>query len=499
MRIIHRRCAGLDVHKKSISVCIRIRVQGDQVEVHERVFGTFTQDLEQLRDWLKQHRVKQVAMESTGVYWRPVWNILEPVRLGFELVLVNPQTVQALRGAKTDRIDAARIAEYLQHGLLRGSFVPPRAIRELRDLTRSRVHLQQDRNRLINRIGGLLETVNIKLGSVASNIVGKTGRAILDAILDGRTQPEKLADLAKGSLKEKKPELALALDGRFTDHFRWMLRQLVEEVEWLDRKLSEVDQRLELQTEPHADLVRRLSTIPGVSKIIAWALISELGTDMSVFPTADHAASWAGLCPGNSESAGKRMSGRTRKGNRYLRRILIQSCWAVTHKKDCFLTALFYRISSRRGMKKAALAVAHRILILAYYIIRDGVEYQEMGGSYFDLKNPERTVAKLSKRLENMGFQVEISGGPADAAGSTKRGRGRPCLCAIRGIECRHQGRKPDSGGPPVAALPEPSPQASPQAPGICPRCARWGIACIHARNKIPNANSSSTPTESKA
>ena len=337
--------------------------------------------------------------------------MLEATRLRFELTLVNPQTVQALRGAKTDRIDAARIAEFLQHGLLKASFVPPRPIRELRELVRMRVHVQQDRNRVINRIGRLLETANVKLGSVASNIVGKTGHAILEAIAAGRSQPEKLAELAKGSLKEKKTELALALDGRFSEHFRWMLQQLLEELQRLDRKLTELDERLEAKMEPHADLVRRLSTIPGVSKITAWALIAELGTDMSAFPTAGRAASWAGLCPGNSESAGKRMSGRTRKGNRYLRRILIQSSWAVTHKDDCFLTALFYRVSQRRGMKKAAVAVAHRILILAYYVIRDGVEYHEVGGNYFDRQNREKTVARLTKRLERIGYQVQLTAG----------------------------------------------------------------------------------------
>lgn len=238
MKLLYRRCAGLDIHKKTVSACIRIRVAGSkEPQIEEAVFGTFTQDLERLRDWLKKHKVKQVAMESTGVYWIPVWNVLEPEKWRFELMLVNPQLVRALRGCKTDRMDARRIAEFLQYGLLRGSFVPPRPIRNLRDLTRMRVQLQGDRNRVINRIGRLLETVNVKLSSVVSNIVGVTGRAILQAIAGGQTDPERLAELAAGSLRHKKPELALSLHGRYSSHFRWLLNELLEELKRLDGKL----------------------------------------------------------------------------------------------------------------------------------------------------------------------------------------------------------------------------------------------------------------------
>lgn len=475
MRIIHRRCAGLDVHKKSISACIRVRLHGHKTETFERVFGTFTQDLEQLREWLKQHKVKHVAMESTGVYWIPVWNVLESGRPRLDLTLVNPQTVQALRGAKTDRIDAARIAEFLQHGLLRGSFVPPKPIRQLRDLTRMRVQVQKDRNRVINRIGRLLETVNIKLGSVASDLTGKTCQAILHAILKGRSQPEQLAELALGTLRNKKTELALALDGRYSEHFRWMLGEYENELERLDRKVADLDERLSQKMEPHAELVKRLCTIPGVSQLTAWVMIAELGVDMNQFGTAGRAASWAGLCPGNSESAGKRMSGKTRKGNRFLRRILIQNAWAVTKMDNCFLTALFYRTAQRRGMKKAAVAVAHRILVVAFYIIRDGVEYREVGGDYFDRRDPQRTAAKLKRRLERIGFQVEVRGGPvlagpgsapakvAEAESKPTKGRGRPCLCATRGIPCVHGRSK---------AVPSKDPVPKATA-ATCPQCAR--------------------------
>jgi len=309
MKILYRRCAGIDIHKKSVSVCIRRRVEGHkEAELEEAVFGTFTQDLERLAEWLKQRKVKQVAMESTGVYWIPVWNILEHRKWKLELMLVNPSTVRALRGQKTDRIDARRIAEYLQYGLLRASYIPPRPVRQLRDLTRMRTHIQGDRNRVINRIGRLLETVNIKLGSVASNIAGKTGRAILERLSEDSGNAEQLAELALGSLKKKIPDLILALDGRADQHFRWMLKRLLRKLKMQDTELAEIDARLADQYTEHADLLKRLCTIPGVEITTARVLLAELGTDMSHFPTAAHAASWAGLCPGNSESAGKRFS-----------------------------------------------------------------------------------------------------------------------------------------------------------------------------------------------
>ena len=488
MKLLYRRCAGLDIHKKTVSACIRIRVPGrKEPQIEEAVFGTFTQDLERLRDWLKEHKVKQIAMESTGVYWIPIWNVLEPEKYRFELSLVNPQLVLALRGCKTDRIDAQRIAEFLQYGLLRGSFVPPRSIRNLRDVTRMRVHVQQDRNRLINRIGRLLETVNVKLGSVVSNIVGKTGRAILHAIANGQGSPERLAELAVGSLRHKKPALALALDGRYSSHFRWLLGELMEELERLDGKLAELEWRISDYMQEHQELIRRLCTIPGVNRVSAWTLIAELGTDASVFPDAEHAASWAGLCPGNSESGGKRQSGRTRKGNRYLRRMLTQDAWAVSHKKDCFLTALYYRVASKRGMKKAAVAVAHRILVIAWHILREGGEYREYGGDYFDRQNPRRTAERLTRRLEQIGYDVVLQPRtelPPDAASKDPRGPGRPCKCAERGIECNHHPR-PDQPSADERRTPT-RPQPPPVPPAVtqqCSRCRKWGIPCIHARN----------------
>jgi transposase len=423
--------------------------------MEEAVFGTFTQDLVRLRQWLRERKVRQVAMESTGVYWIPVWNVLETGKYGLTLTLVNPAVVRALQGKKTDRIDARRIAEYMQYGLLRGSFIPPKPIRNLRELTRMRVHVQQDRNRAINRIARQLETVNIKLSSVASNIVGKSGKAMLRALADGVSRPEALADKAFRQLRKKIPDLILALDGRPDEHFRWMLNGLLRKLERLDAELADLDVRLCEQMAEHAGLIQRLSTIPGVELTTARTLIAELGTDMTQFPDAAHLASWAGLCPGNAESAGKRFSGRTRKGDRYLRRILVQSAWAAARTRDCFLRALFFRIAARRGLKKAAVAVAHRILVIAWRIIREGGEYQERGGDYFDRRDPQRTARKLTRRLENIGFTVEL----------------RP-----------HQPAPPR----PVVDI------------SVCRKCARWGLPqCLHYFPKPKRTNRPRKPKDS--
>jgi len=467
MKLLYRRCAGIDVHQKSVSVCIRMRVAGQkEAVIEEAVFGTFTQDLERLGEWLKQHKVRHVAMESTGVYWIPVWNILERKKWKLELMLVNPATVRALRGQKTDRIDARRIAEYLQYGLLRASFIPPKPVRHLRELTRMRVHIQSDRNRVINRIGRLLETVNIKLGSVASHIVGKSGRAMLERLATGPSAAEDLAGLALGTLKKKIPELIMALDGRPDEHFRWVLKRLLRKLSALDAELSDIDARLCEKYAQHEDLLQRLCTIPGVEMITARILLAELGTDMSQFPTAAHAASWAGLCPGNSESGGKRFSGKTRKGDRYLRRILVQSAWAAARTADCALAESFRRISNRRGLKKAALATAHRILRIAYAIIRNGTEYVERGGNQYDRLHPERTARKLVQRLERIGFEIEI-----------KSRRGRP----------------PGSKNRPKPALPIRPPVQKSE----CPRCFAAGIKghCIHLLRRIKDRTRPSNST----
>jgi transposase len=411
LKTIYRRCAGLDVHEESVFVCARI-VQGKKVEVLEATFATFTEDLEALKAWLVRNRIKRVARESTGVYWRPVWNVLEQGPQKLELLLLNPKHVKALPGHKTDRVDAARIAELLQYGLVRASFVPPVDIRELRDLVRRRVHAQRDRTRTINRIHRLLETANIKLSCVLSNLTEGTGRSLLDGLATVTLiRPESLAILVKH--KRLQPKLDLirkALRCHPTDHFRFLLSELLEELDRLQGKVLLLDTRIEERLRPHKDLIERLDEIPGVDRITAWTIISEIGLDMSRFPTAGHLASWAGLCPGNSESAGKRHSGRTNKGNRYLRRGLTQSAWAVfkASRKRTFLTALFHRIAGRAGRKKANIAVAHRILTLAYCIIRDGSRYREIGQDYFDRINPARTLKKLIQRIDRLGYSVAL-------------------------------------------------------------------------------------------
>jgi transposase len=411
LKVIYRRCAGLDVHEKSVFVCARI-VENKKVEVLEATFPTFTEDLEELKAWLKRHRIKRVAMESTGVYWRPIWNVLEQPPGKLELLLLNPKHVKALPGHKTDRVDAARIAELLQYGLVRSSFVPPVDIRELRDLVRRRVNAQQDRTRIINRIHRLLETANIKLSSVLSQVTGVTGRKLLDGLATATLiRPESLLILVKHKkLEAKKDLLRKALRCHPTDHFRFLLRDLLEELDRLEGKVLLLETRIDERMRPHRDLIERLKDIPGVDRITAWTLISEIGLDMSRFPTSGHLASWAGLCPGNSESAGKRHSGRTNKGNRFLRRALTQSAWAAvkSSRKPTFLTAVFHRIARRAGLKKAAIAVAHRLLTLVYCMIRDGSRYRELGSDYFDRINPTRTVNKLIQRFDRLGFSVQI-------------------------------------------------------------------------------------------
>jgi len=381
MEVVYPCCCGLDVHKKSITACVLWAEAKGKSRKEKKRFGTFTHDLLQLADWLEQCGVTHVAMESTGVYWKPVWNILAE---RFEVLLVNAQHIKAVPGRKTDQKDSEWIADLLQHGLLRGSFVPPQPTRELRDLTRYRVSLVQEINRIANRIQKVLEDANIKLASVATDALGASGRAILEAMLAGEQDIARLAEMAQGKLRNKIPELQLALEGRMTEHHRFLLRQLFEHLRFTESKRSEIEQEIDKRMLPFEDKVTRLCTIPGVDRVTAWGMLAEIGLDMNQFPSSGHLASWACLCPGNFESAGKRLSGKMRKGNVSLRRCLSQAAWAISMMKNNYLSALYRRIAARRGAKRAVMAVAHALLVIAYHMLKRKEDYRELGADHFD-------------------------------------------------------------------------------------------------------------------
>ncbi len=407
--MIFERCAALDVHKRSVTVCLRRpgRKGGRTKEV--RSFRTFLDDLEALRDWLKAERVTAVAMEATGSYWKPVWYVLEDLD-DVALTLVNARHVKQVPGRKTDVKDAVWLAELLECGLLAGSFVPPPVIRQLRDLTRYRKRLIQDRTREAQRIDKVLEDAAIKLGSVASQTLSASGRAMLEAMLAGERDPAVLADLAKGRMRDKIPDLVRALHGRFGEHHAVLLRVLLDHVDHLDAAVARLDDQVEAVIAPFADHVRRLTTIPGVARRTAEVIVAEIGVDMTVFPTADHLASWAGLCPGHHESAGKRTSGRTRKGDAWLRDVLVQAAWAAARSKDTFLAAKFWRLTPRLGRKKATVAIAHSILVIAYHVIAREQDYQDLGGDYFTRRvDAQRRTRQLVASLEALGHTVTLN------------------------------------------------------------------------------------------
>jgi transposase len=402
----------LDVHKKSITACVLQAETKGKARKQKQRFGTFTQDLLRLRVWLGECGVTHVAMESTGVYWKPVWNILEG---HCEILLVNAQHIKAVPGRKTDQKDSEWIADLLQHGLLHGSFVPPRPTRELRDLTRYRVSLTEECNRIANRIQKVLEDANIKLASVATDALGASGRAMIQAITGGQQNAEVLAEMAKGLLRNKLEELQLALEGHVTEHHRFMLRQLLEDLRHAEAEIAAVEAEIQRRLCPFQEEVARLCTIPGVERVTAWGLLAELGFDMSQFPSAAHAASWAGLCPGSFESAGKRLSGKTRKGSPSLRRCLCNAAWAVSTKKHSYLSAFFRRLSARRGSKRATIAVAHKILVIAYQLLKTKQVYQDLGPDYFDQINADRVKRSLVRRLERLGHKVILEPLPITA------------------------------------------------------------------------------------
>jgi transposase len=412
MQVVYARCAGLDVHKKTVSACVSVCEAEGKKRQQMRVFGTFTSDLLALADWLAEHQVTHVAMEATGVYWRPVWAVLEGQ---FQQMLVNPQHIKAVPGRKTDAKDCEWIADLLQHGLLKGSFVPPAPIQDLRDLTRYRAELRQSQNRVANRIQKFLEQANLKLASVASNALGVSGRQILEAIIAGEENAEQLAKLARGRLRNKIPELAQALEGRVRDHHRFLLAEYLDEWEVLGQRIARMEAEIDKQIRPFEQAVALWETIPGVEHVTACNLVAEIGVDMNQFQTAQHLASWAALCPGNHESAGKRKSGKTRDGNRWLRRTLCQAAWAVTRKKNCYLSAQFKRLAARRGVKRAVMAVAHTMLIIGYHMLKTGKPYHELGGDYLEQINKDQLQRYFVKRLQRLGLTVTVETAPEAA------------------------------------------------------------------------------------
>jgi transposase len=440
MQIMFERCAGLDVHKKTVVACRSKPGEGGEQVREVRTFGTMTADLLQLVDWLHEWQVTHVAMESTGDYWKPIFNLLEGE---FEVWLVNPQHIKRVPGRKTDAKDAEWLCECLEKGLLNRSFIPPRPQRDLRDLTRYRTTLVQERARVVNRVQKLLEGTNIKLASVATDVLGMSGRAMLEALVAGQTDAAVMAQLAKGRLRSKMAQLEQALTGVVRPHQRFLLAQQLAHVDFLDEQITalgeEITRQLAANSTPPPDAlpasqepsdagdaterplapaaaVALLDGIPGVDQSLAEIIVSELGTDMRCFPSAAHAAAWAGLAPGNYESGGKRYSGRIRAGNPALRSGLVQAAWAASHTKHTYLAAQYQRLVGRRGQKRALVAVAHSILVIAYHMLCRHEPYHELGGNYFDERKKESVVNRLLKRLQQLGYEAHIEPLPAAAA-----------------------------------------------------------------------------------
>lgn len=405
MEVLYQTCAGLDVHAKTVVACLNTR---GKKEV--RTFSTMTDDLLAMSDWLLSAGCTNVAMESTGVYWKPVFNLLEGV---VAVILVNAQHVKTVPGRKTDVRDCEWLADLLRHGLLKASFIPPLEIRELRELTRYRQTLVKEQAALANRIQRLLEGGNIKLSPVASDVLGVSGRLMLKQLAAGERDAEKLAALAKGSLKQKEAELRRALEGRLTAAQRFVLAELVARVEELDAALGRVNEEIKREVEGSENpflgkAIELLQTIPGIGERVAQVIVSEIGAEMNRFPTERHLASWAGVCPGNHESAGKRKSGKTTKGNVHLRTALVQAAWAATHTKETYLAAQYRRLVKHKGKQRALVAVGHSILVIIYHVLAKQSSYQELGGDYFDKQNLESQRKLYVRKLESLGVKVTI-------------------------------------------------------------------------------------------
>jgi transposase len=405
MQLLYTRCAGLDVHKKTIVACLILSVLNGQVHKEVRTFATTTAGLLALADWLASQEVTHVAIESTGVYWRPVFNILEAT---CTVILVNAQHIKAVPGRKTDVRDSEWLADLLRHGLLKASFIPPQPIRDLRDLVRYRKTLVYERSQEVNRLHKLLETANVKLTSVVSDVMGKSGRAMLDALLEGISDPEALAELARGSLRGKLPQLREALEGRVDAHHRVLLQHLLEHIEFLETSLHTLIGEIEQLLSPYEEAIERLVQIPGVQRLTATAILAEIGDDMSRFPSARHLSSWAGVAPGNKQSGGKRLTAPTTKGNTRLRAALAEAVWVISHTKDNYLSAQYHRLARRIGKKKAIVAVSHSLLVIIYHLLRDQTDYRDLGSTYFETRDKEQLRSSAVRRLESLGYTVTL-------------------------------------------------------------------------------------------
>jgi transposase len=405
MEPLYRCCAGLDVHKGTVVACVRRLDNRGRAREEVRTFGTMTRDLLALGDWLTERGATHAAMESTGVYWKPVWHLLDG---RVELMLVNAQHIKQVPGRKTDVADCAWIARLLQHGLLKASLVPPRPQQELRELTRQRSQLAGEQARVAQRIQKVLEDANVKLASVATDVLGVSGRLMLRALIAGETDAAKMADLARQKLRAKIPALEQALAGRVTEHHRFLLKLHLDHYEQVEQLVERLSGRIEERLAPFAEALGLVVTIPGIQRRTAEVLLAEVGTDVRPFRTSAHLASWAGLCPGNNESAGRRRTGAMRKGSPWLRAALVQAAWAASRTKGTYLSCHFRRVAARRGRKRAAAALAHTLLVVVYHVLSRRQPYQDLGADYLDRLEPERLTKHLVKRLERLGLKVTV-------------------------------------------------------------------------------------------
>jgi transposase len=403
MEVLHEHVAGIDVHRKSLSVCVRHITPDRRVRQEVRTFGTMTRNLLELRDWLETEGVTHVAMESTGIFWKPVYNLLEG---RVEVLLVNAHHVKQVEGRKTDVKDCQWLAQLLSCGLLKPSFIPPQPQRQLRDLTRTRSQLVGERTRVVNRIHKVLEDANIQLGAVASDILGVSGREMIEALIEGEQDTEKMAQMARRQLRGKIPQLRLALEGTLNEHHQFLLKLYLQQYDEIEKWIGQLTERIEKVCVPFAAAIEKITEMPGYNERAAQDLVAEIGTDMSRFPDDDHLCSWSTICPGNHQSAGKQSSGKTVQGNRWLKAVLCQSAWAAARAKGSYFGAQYHRLAGRRGKKRAVIAVAHSQLKVIYHLLSSDQSYQDLGPDYFLKLNADRAVRYHRKVLESMGYTV---------------------------------------------------------------------------------------------